>query len=211
MTIIATRCPACGTIFEMKPEQLALADGWVRCGRCSEIFDGVASRCDIPGGEAAVVAADTSVAAASAAKSAAAVDLDTDPTDDAPMSSLPPRQGDPWSDMPSLDFGLAAPPQPPASSSVANSPVADEDRRPGEVRESPPSLRPDSTSARAKPAAAEPEAGIVPGALFRESTAAEPSAAPAGRRGWSRGVRLALVLVAVAILAVLAARLMHGR
>lgn len=36
---LATRCPACGTTFRIEPEQLALADGWARCGRCSAVFD----------------------------------------------------------------------------------------------------------------------------------------------------------------------------
>lgn len=37
---LATRCPACGTTFKVVPDQLRISDGWVRCGRCSEIFDG---------------------------------------------------------------------------------------------------------------------------------------------------------------------------
>ena len=37
---LATRCPACGTTFKVVQDQLRISDGWVRCGRCSEIFDG---------------------------------------------------------------------------------------------------------------------------------------------------------------------------
>lgn len=36
---LITRCPACATCFRVLPDQLRLADGWVRCGRCSEVFD----------------------------------------------------------------------------------------------------------------------------------------------------------------------------
>lgn len=36
---LATRCPACGTVFRVVPDQLKVSDGWVRCGRCSEVFD----------------------------------------------------------------------------------------------------------------------------------------------------------------------------
>lgn len=43
---LATRCPACGTTFRIEPEQLALADGWARCGRCSTVFDAAAERRD---------------------------------------------------------------------------------------------------------------------------------------------------------------------
>lgn len=36
---LATRCPACGTVFRVVSEQLRVSDGWVRCGRCSEVFN----------------------------------------------------------------------------------------------------------------------------------------------------------------------------
>jgi len=35
---LATRCPACSTTFKVVRDQLRLADGWVRCGRCDEVF-----------------------------------------------------------------------------------------------------------------------------------------------------------------------------
>ncbi|MCU4121936.1 zinc-ribbon and DUF3426 domain-containing protein [Variovorax sp. N23] len=37
---LATRCPACGTTFKVVRDQLRISDGWVRCGRCSHVFDG---------------------------------------------------------------------------------------------------------------------------------------------------------------------------
>ena len=36
---LVTRCPACATMFKVAPDQLKVADGWVRCGRCSEVFE----------------------------------------------------------------------------------------------------------------------------------------------------------------------------
>ena len=36
---LVTRCPACATMFKVAPDQLKIADGWVRCGRCSEVFE----------------------------------------------------------------------------------------------------------------------------------------------------------------------------
>jgi len=36
---LVTRCPACATTFKVVRDQLRISDGWVRCGRCSEIFD----------------------------------------------------------------------------------------------------------------------------------------------------------------------------
>lgn len=34
-----TQCPACNTLFRVVPDQLRLAEGWVRCGDCGEVFD----------------------------------------------------------------------------------------------------------------------------------------------------------------------------
>jgi len=36
---LITRCPACATTFIVVPDQLRISDGWVRCGRCGEVFD----------------------------------------------------------------------------------------------------------------------------------------------------------------------------
>src|SRR6188768_1563254 len=36
---LITRCPACGTMFKVVPDQLRISEGWVRCGQCAEIFD----------------------------------------------------------------------------------------------------------------------------------------------------------------------------
>ena len=34
-----TRCPSCDTTFKVVPDQLRISEGWVRCGRCQEVFD----------------------------------------------------------------------------------------------------------------------------------------------------------------------------
>src|SRR3990167_4634375 len=36
---LITRCPACGTMFKVVTDQLKVAQGWVRCGHCVEVFD----------------------------------------------------------------------------------------------------------------------------------------------------------------------------
>lgn len=36
---LITRCPACRTMFKVVPDQLRISNGWVRCGKCDEIFD----------------------------------------------------------------------------------------------------------------------------------------------------------------------------
>ncbi len=36
---LATRCPSCGTVFRVVRDQLKVSDGWVRCGRCADVFN----------------------------------------------------------------------------------------------------------------------------------------------------------------------------
>jgi len=40
---LVTRCPVCATAFRVQRSQLAARGGKVRCGKCGQIFDGVAS------------------------------------------------------------------------------------------------------------------------------------------------------------------------
>jgi predicted Zn finger-like uncharacterized protein len=36
---LATRCPQCQTVFRVVQDQLRVSEGWVRCGRCTEVFN----------------------------------------------------------------------------------------------------------------------------------------------------------------------------
>eukprot|EP01035_Chromulina_nebulosa_P057318 gene57318-78535_t len=36
---LITRCPACGTMFNVVTDQLKVSQGWVRCGQCADVFD----------------------------------------------------------------------------------------------------------------------------------------------------------------------------
>ena len=40
---LVTRCPGCGTAFRVQSEQLAAHSGAVRCGKCGDLFNGVAA------------------------------------------------------------------------------------------------------------------------------------------------------------------------
>jgi len=44
---MATRCPACGTVFRVVQDQLRVSAGWVRCGRCGEAFNAVEALVDL--------------------------------------------------------------------------------------------------------------------------------------------------------------------
>ena len=43
-----TKCPACGTLFRVTPEQLQVHQGQVRCGRCMTVFDGLVALTALP-------------------------------------------------------------------------------------------------------------------------------------------------------------------
>jgi predicted Zn finger-like uncharacterized protein len=38
---LATRCASCGTVFRVVQDQLLVSEGWVRCGRCREVFNAI--------------------------------------------------------------------------------------------------------------------------------------------------------------------------
>lgn len=47
---LATRCPSCGTVFRVVQDQLRVSEGWVRCGRCSGVFEATEALFDIDTG-----------------------------------------------------------------------------------------------------------------------------------------------------------------
>ena len=49
-TGLATRCSACGTVFRVVPDQLRVSAGWVRCGRCAEVFNALEGLVDLETG-----------------------------------------------------------------------------------------------------------------------------------------------------------------
>ncbi len=44
---LATQCPHCGTMFRVAADQLKLRGGIVRCGACTQVFDGSAALSDL--------------------------------------------------------------------------------------------------------------------------------------------------------------------
>jgi len=73
---LATRCPACGTVFRVVQDQLRVSEGWVRCGRCSEPFNALEAMVDWPPVRmAAPPAPDAAAAAEPAPEPAPAADL----------------------------------------------------------------------------------------------------------------------------------------
>jgi predicted Zn finger-like uncharacterized protein len=44
---LATRCSTCGTAFRIVQDQLKVSEGWVRCGRCSSVFNALEGLFDL--------------------------------------------------------------------------------------------------------------------------------------------------------------------
>lgn len=44
---LATRCTTCHTVFRVVQDQLKVSEGWVRCGRCGEIFNALSGLLDL--------------------------------------------------------------------------------------------------------------------------------------------------------------------
>jgi predicted Zn finger-like uncharacterized protein len=44
---LATRCVNCGTVFRVVQDQLKVSEGWVRCGRCNEVFNAIEGLFDL--------------------------------------------------------------------------------------------------------------------------------------------------------------------
>ncbi len=49
---LATRCPNCTTVFRVVQDQLRVSEGWVRCGRCSNVFNAAQHLVDPATGDA---------------------------------------------------------------------------------------------------------------------------------------------------------------
>jgi predicted Zn finger-like uncharacterized protein len=47
---MAARCTACSTVFRVVPDQLRVSEGWVRCGRCAEVFNAAENLIDLDSG-----------------------------------------------------------------------------------------------------------------------------------------------------------------
>jgi predicted Zn finger-like uncharacterized protein len=51
---LATRCTACDTVFRVVQDQLKVSEGWVRCGRCQEVFNALEGLFDLEPEPAAI-------------------------------------------------------------------------------------------------------------------------------------------------------------
>ncbi len=104
---LATRCPSCGTVFRVVQDQLRVSEGWVRCGRCDNVFHAVEVLFDIDSGEPVVLDL----------PGTAGVD------DDAPAPATAPPPAPPVPSAPQPNPSAAAPPEAPLPSWALNEPI----------------------------------------------------------------------------------------
>jgi predicted Zn finger-like uncharacterized protein len=118
---LATRCPACGTVFRVVQDQLKVSEGWVRCGRCSEVFNALEGLFDLAR-DSGPVPLDAPQVGAPAADTAAAGPVTTPPSSaatadaeaDGPDGSMAPDPGSgpAWASPPVPSMPAPAPEDP---------------------------------------------------------------------------------------------------
>ena len=82
---LVTRCPSCATTFKVVRDQLRISDGWVRCGRCSHVFDASLDLQELPEPVVAVPAVPALSASAASVPSSSPLSDDADFFDDEPL------------------------------------------------------------------------------------------------------------------------------
>jgi predicted Zn finger-like uncharacterized protein len=199
---LATRCTECGTVFRVVQDQLKVSEGWVRCGRCSAVFNALENLCELeaegaepPRGQREEAELDTPEHAQAQAHAHARAEASEQ--QDEHEQHEPTR--------PFIDS--VAPPRPFASDSLP--PMADDGLPAAIVSFSSESLPDDEPPLRAPPVAAPaPVASLA-------SNPAAPQFVRAAERAafWRRpGVRLGLVAASVLLSATLLLQLaMAGR
>lgn len=97
-TPLATRCPACSTVFRVVPDQLRVSEGWVRCGRCAEVFNASESLVDLetgaPRDRADELPRSSTARGSDPGSPAAEAPCATDKAETSPISALPREETD---------------------------------------------------------------------------------------------------------------------
>jgi predicted Zn finger-like uncharacterized protein len=106
---LATRCPACSTVFRVVQDQLRVSEGWVRCGQCQEVFNALETLFDLGDG-----ALDGATEAAVDAQTGTAADALGDTADFGDVIAEGPLPEDHWNPSP--------PPAPSARAAPADAP-----------------------------------------------------------------------------------------
>ena len=111
---LVTRCPACNTTFQVVRDQLRISDGWVRCGRCSHVFDATLDLHEAPD---AVPAAGTAPPPADIAKP-------SEPSEPPELPEKPSDESRPSAEDSDLSDDEPGPGEAPAASATAPGPAS---------------------------------------------------------------------------------------
>jgi len=191
---LVTRCPACATTFKVVRDQLRISDGWVRCGRCSHVFDATLDLHETPdgvvGSGSGVASPQVQVPSAPAVVPSAAPEASTPPAPaspsadtgfgfDAPAGEAAPPSQEPVDE---LDKLSAPPSFAPAPPQVEESDFLDdevnEDPPPARSEPPPPPAQPQSPEARDSADFALPAHGIVADEPWSDLEVREPQWRP---------------------------------
>jgi predicted Zn finger-like uncharacterized protein len=82
-----TQCPECHTAFKVSPEHLAVANGWVRCGRCGGVFEALLHLESDEASEVAIAHEQNALGADTAAQAVLSRSAENSDTD----ADIPPR------------------------------------------------------------------------------------------------------------------------
>ncbi len=92
---LATRCTHCGTIFKVVQDQLKVSEGWVRCGRCHEVFNALPALFDLD-------------SESPPPRRTAQAPAQTPAPTPAPPEPTPPTDHNAWADADGADAAMAA-------------------------------------------------------------------------------------------------------
>jgi len=175
---LVTRCPACATTFKVVRDQLRISDGWVRCGRCSHVFDATLDLHEAPDGVPGPAAPPPPPTAPSAKAEA-----ESGPSEQQHPSQAGQAGPESSSATEDADFFDDEPEHGEASDAVASSPLEETDELlpPAPLPETRPAPTPAPSSAPATPSATAfvlPAHGIIADELWSDFEANEPEWRP---------------------------------
>jgi predicted Zn finger-like uncharacterized protein len=183
---LATRCTECGTVFRVVQDQLKVSEGWVRCGRCSAVFNALENLCELD--------ADGAEPARSPHQEAAAQDMPAHTQAQAHAHAMAEADEHDLHEPTRPFLDSAAPPQSREFASDSLPPMADDGLPAAIVSFSSESLPDDEPPLRAPPVAPPPPASAGP------ALADAPEFVRAAERAafWRRpGVRIGLAAASV--------------
>ena len=205
---LATSCTACGTVFRVVQDQLKVSEGWVRCGKCGEIFSALEGLFDLERDGRPSRPAPVAVPPAAATEPVEAVpevEPETAPLREPDPAPAPPPYREP------------EPPMPRPAWAEAPAPAASRDRPDFADARFDSEFESELAPALQQESAADTAQHVEPGSEFVESMLADESAPAFVRHADRRArwhdprLRVALIAAAAVLAVLLGMQLLHQR